>query len=166
MDKIDFTFTAHRESETDQLGKVLASTLPNGSVVALNGTLGAGKTRLVRAIAEASGVPRETVSSPTFVLIHEYDEGDRPIYHFDTYRLKNEEEFLELGPDDYFDGEGISLIEWADRIAGVLPDQRIEIEILLSDEETREFRIAFHGFPESLQNSFMENARTEGLVLN
>lgn len=164
MDKIDFTLIAHNESETDRLGKVLASVLPNGSVVALNGTLGAGKTRLVRAIAEASGVDQETVSSPTFVLIHEY-EGNRPIYHFDTYRLKTEDEFLELGPDDYFDGDGISLIEWADRIPDVLPDQRLEIDILIPDEHTREFRITFRDLPDPLRDSFQKTAASEALEL-
>ncbi len=131
-------------AETDRLGQVLARNLPDGSVVALIGTLGAGKTRLVQAVAEASGVASGTVSSPTFVLLHEY-EGDRPIYHFDAYRLACAEDFLRLGPDDYFESDGLTFVEWADRFLDVLPDERVEIHIEILDEQKREFRVAAWG---------------------
>ncbi len=127
-------------AETDRLGQVLARNLPDGSVVALIGTLGAGKTRLVQAVAEASGVASGTVSSPSFFLLPEY-EGDRPIYHFDAYRLASEEDFLRLGPDDYFEGDGLTFVEWADRFPAVLPAERLEIRIEILDEQGREFRL-------------------------
>ena len=127
------------------MGAKLAELLPDGSVVALIGTLGAGKTRLVQAVAEASGVPKNTVSSPTFVLIHEYEDGERPIYHFDAYRLEKESEFQALGADEYFDGFGLSFVEWADRVAGAIPPEHVRIEIEILSNEQRQFVISAIG---------------------
>lgn len=137
-----FTLTANNEHDTDRLGAALASELPPGTVVALIGTLGAGKTRLVQAVAAAVGVPRGVVTSPTFVLVNEYTGGRLPIYHFDTYRLKDDDEFLNLGPDEYFDSSGLTFVEWADRVADLLPAARIEIAIEVTGETSREFRVA------------------------
>ncbi|MDR0336889.1 MAG: tRNA (adenosine(37)-N6)-threonylcarbamoyltransferase complex ATPase subunit type 1 TsaE [Planctomycetaceae bacterium] len=132
-------------SATDYLGSLLAETLPNGSVVALIGTLGSGKTRLVQSVAEYSGVEQGSVSSPTFVLLHEYDGHHRPIYHFDTYRLANKEEFLQLSPDDYFEGNGITFIEWADKFPEILPKERLEIQIEIINNTTRCFHLTAFG---------------------
>lgn len=140
----EFQFQADNEAETFRLGAALARHLPNGSVVALIGTLGAGKTRLVQAIAEGCGVGRRDVVSPTFVLVHEYP-GDRMLYHMDAYRLKDEDEFLELGPEEYFEGDGITLIEWADRVEGCLPRQRLEVRIEVTGSETRSFQLVAWG---------------------
>lgn len=134
-------FTAHNEQETDRLGAALAAVLPRGTVIGLVGTLGAGKTRLVQAVAAALGVPRANVTSPTFVLVNEYTGGRLPIYHFDTYRLKDDDEFLNLGPDEYFDGEGLTFVEWADRVEGMLPTERVEIAIEPTGESVRQFSI-------------------------
>ena len=129
--------TAQNESETDIVGKKICDILPSKCIVALIGTLGAGKTRLVQAIAKAVEIDPTGVSSPTYVLIHEY-QGEIPIFHFDVYRLKNEEEFLQLGPEEYFDREGLSLIEWGDRVESVLPPHyTVRIEIV--NETTRRF---------------------------
>jgi tRNA threonylcarbamoyladenosine biosynthesis protein TsaE len=136
-----FTFTAHNEHNTDRLGAALAGVLPPGTVVALIGTLGAGKTRLVQAVAAAVGLPRANVTSPTFVLVNEYTGGRLPIYHFDTYRLKDDDEFLNLGPDEYFDSDGVTFVEWADRVADLLPAERLEITIEVTGETTRRFSI-------------------------
>lgn len=133
-------YKAKNESQTARLGAALADALPNGTTVSLCGTLGAGKTRLVQAIAAASGVAPKTVVSPTFVLIQEY-EGRRPIYHIDAYRLADEDEFLQLGPEEYFDGEGLTLVEWADRVEICMPRDRIEIHIEVTGETTREFKV-------------------------
>jgi tRNA threonylcarbamoyladenosine biosynthesis protein TsaE len=129
---------------TENVGRLLAEHLPNGSVVALIGTLGAGKTKLVQAVAKYTGIEEETVSSPTFVLLHEYD-GDRPIYHFDAYRLESEREFRRLSPDDYFEGTGLTFIEWADKFPNVLPSNYLEIRIEMVSETKRRFHLSAHG---------------------
>lgn len=131
-------------SGTLRLGRILAETLPDGAVVALIGTLGAGKTRLVRAVAEYGGVESAAVSSPTFVLLHEY-EGDRPIYHFDAYRLADAGEFRRLGPDEYFEAGGLTFVEWADKFPEVLPDNRLEIVIEIVGESGRRFTVTAFG---------------------
>ena len=140
----NFGLLAHSLEETDCFGRLLAERLPDGAVVALIGTLGAGKTRLVQAVAEASGVPKGVVSSPTFVLLHEYD-GKRPIYHFDAYRLADTDEFRRLGPDDYFEGNGLTFVEWADKFPTILPDERLEIRITVRNGEARRFDITGFG---------------------
>jgi tRNA threonylcarbamoyladenosine biosynthesis protein TsaE len=140
----NLVYTAADESATTALGSALAEVLPGGSTVALSGTLGAGKTRLVQAIAEALGVDRLTVVSPTFVLIQEYT-GRRKIYHFDAYRLKDLDEFLALGPEEYFDSDGLVLIEWADRVADGLPAEFLSIDISVTGENERRFKISAKG---------------------
>ncbi len=135
------TFNAKNEFDTERLGAALAAALPHGTVVGLIGPLGAGKTRLVQAAAKAVGVPVGTVTSPTFVLVNEYRGGRLPIYHFDTYRLKDEDEFYALGPEEYFDSNGITFVEWADRFPKVLPAERIEIVIEVTGETERRITI-------------------------
>ncbi|HEV3417151.1 MAG TPA: tRNA (adenosine(37)-N6)-threonylcarbamoyltransferase complex ATPase subunit type 1 TsaE [Pirellulales bacterium] len=136
----DFVIDASDEAATVALGKALAECLPQRAVIALVGTLGTGKTRLVQAIAEAAGIDPRDVISPTFVLIHEY-RGRLPIYHFDVYRLRDEDEFLQLGPEEYFDREGWTFIEWADRVENCLPPERLEIRIEPTGASSRRFQI-------------------------
>lgn len=131
-------FEAHQESDTDRLGRALAEVLPDRGVVGLCGTLGAGKTRLVQALAEACGIDRREVASPTFVLIQEY-QGSRTVYHFDAYRVQNEDEFRALGPEEYFERPALVLIEWADRVSACLPPERLEIEIEITGDTSRRF---------------------------
>ena len=138
----EFSFLAASEEETLRLGKLLADLLPAGTVVALVGTLGAGKTRLVQSVAVALGVPREEVTSPTFVLVNEYIGGRLPVYHFDAYRLRDEDEFLELGPEEYFDGAGLTFVEWADRVENCLPRDYLRIVIEVTGETQRKFTIS------------------------
>jgi tRNA threonylcarbamoyladenosine biosynthesis protein TsaE len=135
-----FTFDAIDESATAALGAALAEVLPAGTTVALCGTLGAGKTRLVQAIAQSLGIDRHNVVSPTFVLVQEH-HGRRPIYHVDTYRLRDEDEFLALGPEEFFDSDALVLIEWADRVQDCLPEERIDIRIEVTGPQSRHFEI-------------------------
>jgi tRNA threonylcarbamoyladenosine biosynthesis protein TsaE len=139
-----FIYHAVDESATAALGSVLGELLPDGTTVALCGTLGAGKTRLVQAIAQAAGIDSRSVVSPTFVLIQEY-HGRRSIYHLDAYRVGDEDEFLQLGPDDYFESDGLTLVEWADRVPGCLPRDRIEIHIEVTGIQSRRFEITATG---------------------
>jgi tRNA threonylcarbamoyladenosine biosynthesis protein TsaE len=122
---------------TLEIGRALGRACAGGLVIALIGPLGAGKTQLVRGIAEGLDVsdPR-VVSSPTFVLIQEYT-GRIPIYHFDTYRLGSSDQFAALGPEEYFFGDGVSIVEWADRVAECLPSERLEIRIEVYPESQR-----------------------------
>ncbi len=139
-----FTYDAADEAATERLGMALAKWLPEGSVVALDGPLGAGKTRLVQAIAGACGVARALVVSPTFVLVHEY-QGSRPIIHIDAYRLRDEDDFLQLGADEYFGPPNLVLVEWASRVAGCLPAERLAIAISVLGEHARQFNVAGGG---------------------
>mgnify|MGYP003310801328 FL=1 len=139
------SFVAQDLSDTDRLGATLAQVLPASSVVSLVGTLGAGKTYLVQSLASALGVARESVVSPTFVLCQEY-QGSKKIVHVDAYRLRDEDEFLELGPQEWFESEGLTLIEWADRVESCLPVERLEIRIEVLPADARQFEMhAFGG---------------------
>ena len=122
--------------DTDSLGVYLAGQLPARATIALTGTLGAGKTRLAQAIATACGVPADLVTSPTFVLCQVY-HAERTLYHLDTYRLTDSDEFLELGVDEMFASDALVLVEWADRVADCLPSSRLEIHLEILTDTTR-----------------------------
>jgi tRNA threonylcarbamoyladenosine biosynthesis protein TsaE len=140
-----FTIDLLDLSGTTAFGRRLGNFLFPGAVVALIGPLGAGKTHLVRAIAEGLDIPdSRVVSSPTFVLIQEY-AARLPIYHFDAYRLRSEAEFLDLGVHEYFEGSGVCLIEWADRVAGCLPAAHLSIELQVKGETARRAIVAGYG---------------------
>jgi tRNA threonylcarbamoyladenosine biosynthesis protein TsaE len=126
-------------------GRRLGTLLFPGAVVALVGPLGAGKTHLARAIAEGLGIAdSRVVTSPTFVLIQEY-EARLPVYHFDAYRLRTEAEFFDLGVHEYFEGTGVCLVEWADRVPACLPDHFLKIHIVPTGETTRQIKVESHG---------------------
>ena len=128
---------------TAALARALAGALvarPAGAVVALNGPLGAGKTRFVRELAAALGVNPDEVASPTFVLLHEY-AGVRPIFHCDAYRLRSVRELWELGVEEMFDSAAIVLIEWADRVAEALPADYLEVCIEVTGDTSRRFTL-------------------------
>ena len=122
---------------TEALGRRLGELLFPGAVVALVGPLGAGKTQLVRAVAVGLGVRDPgLVTSPTFVLIQEYD-ARLPVYHFDAYRLRGEAEFFDLGAHEYFEGGGVCLVEWADRVPGSLPREHLAVRLEITGETSR-----------------------------
>lgn len=130
------------EQETERVGQALAALVKPGDVVGLIGTLGAGKTRMTRALAEALGVDPAAIASPTFVLIHEYT-ATMPVYHFDTYRLSGPDEFAALGPDEYFEGDGVCVVEWADRVLDQLPARAWLITIEPTEAESRQVVVRF-----------------------
>jgi tRNA threonylcarbamoyladenosine biosynthesis protein TsaE len=130
---------------TQALGQQLGRLLFPGAVVALVGSLGAGKTHLARAIAEGLEVPdSRVVTSPTFVLIQEYT-GRLPIYHFDAYRLNGVVPFADLGVHEYLEGEGVCLIEWADRVAACLPEEYLQVSLRVTGATMREAIIEAKG---------------------
>jgi len=147
---IDNAVDLASEAETERLGRAVAEAARPGTVIGLVGGLGAGKTRLVRAVAESLGVDPAAISSPTFVLIHEYD-GRIPVYHFDVYRLKSPAEFEDLGLSEYWDGGGLCLVEWADRVRRLLPEDAWTVAIEQVPEAGPEARRVWIGPPAARQ---------------
>lgn len=140
-----FTYYSQHEEDTDSLGKLLAAYLLPGSVLTLDGDLGAGKTRFSQGFARAIGI-QEYVNSPTFTIIKEYEGAKIPFYHMDMYRI-SQEEADELGLEDYFYGTGVTLIEWSSLIEDLLPPERLAITISLQGDQTRVFHLTPYGDP-------------------
>ncbi|MCL6471468.1 MAG: tRNA (adenosine(37)-N6)-threonylcarbamoyltransferase complex ATPase subunit type 1 TsaE [Firmicutes bacterium] len=139
------SIVSHSSEETWELARKLAPTLSKGDLISLTGDLGAGKTVFTQGVAAGLGIV-EPVTSPTFTIIKEYDEGVFPLYHFDVYRLSSPDELEELGFDEYFYGDGITIVEWGDKIEELLPDVRLEVRILrLIDESYRRIEINPYG---------------------
>ncbi|MFO0794946.1 MAG: tRNA (adenosine(37)-N6)-threonylcarbamoyltransferase complex ATPase subunit type 1 TsaE [Candidatus Brocadiaceae bacterium] len=140
-----FIFKSKGAHETIVLGIKLGELLSPGHVVALVGELGAGKTTLVKGIVQGLGVKdKRTVKSPTFSLVHTY-EGRMPIYHFDAYRLEGDYEMFALGSDEMIYGDGVSLIEWADRVSGCLPQEYLKITLTLVSDNERYVELEGYG---------------------
>lgn len=123
------------EAETERLGRALAAVAAPDTVIALVGALGAGKTRLARAIAEALGVDPEAIGSPTFVLHHVYEGGRLVVHHFDAYRLRDPSEFEAIGAAESFRDGGLALVEWADRVADLIPSDAWWIRLALDPDD-------------------------------
>lgn len=129
--------------ETESIAKRFAKKLSKGSVVSLVGELGSGKTTFVKGMAMGLGTKNPTlVTSPTFILIVEY-EGVTPLYHFDLYRIHHEQELEGLGLDEYFEGEGVSVVEWGNRFPHWLPPSALTVMLEAVDETTRKIVLPF-----------------------
>ena len=128
-------------AETRALGEKLASRLKAGDVVVLEGELGAGKSELARGIARGLGVT-ETVTSPSFTILNVYESGRCPLYHFDWYRLESEEELYELGMDEYLGGDGIAVVEWAERCPDAVPENVLRILLEVTGGESRRITVS------------------------
>jgi len=139
---LDVTVTLADPAATDAFGTRLAAILRPGDVIALEGPLGSGKTALARAAIRALTDPAEEVPSPTFTLVQTYESEQGPLYHFDLYRLEAPDQAVELGIDDAF-AEGISLVEWPDRLGGYLPRRHLKITLAAgADKDSRVARIS------------------------
>ncbi len=137
MKVVKDTYQTHSPKETQTIGQQIGETLKAGDVVALVGDLGAGKTCLTQGIARGARIAsHEVVNSPSYTLINEY-AGEIPIYHIDLYRLPGHGEIVNLGLEEYLEGNGICIIEWADRMANLLPANHIQITMSWVDESTR-----------------------------
>lgn len=128
------SYVIQSEKETLDIARLFAKTLKKSDVVAFYGALGAGKTTFIRGIIQSLTTPDVDVPSPTFTLVQTYDAARFPIHHFDMYRLKNETEAYELGIEDAF-ADGVSLIEWPERVASLLPRRHIRVEIQIKKQK-------------------------------
>jgi len=121
-------YISHSEYETEQIGASLAASLTPGSVIALSGNLGAGKTAFARGLAAALGYTGY-VNSPTFTIVNEYLSGQMPIFHFDLYRLDDADSVIDIGWDDYVNRDGICIVEWSERALELFPKGTIYVNI-------------------------------------
>tara|TARA_R100001143_G_scaffold61071_2_gene61211 strand:+ start:42613 stop:43026 length:414 start_codon:yes stop_codon:yes gene_type:complete len=134
-------FQSDSPDQTIEIAKDFSKRVKAGDVICLRGELGAGKTHFVRGFVQGFGFSGNEVSSPTFTVINEYI-GELSIYHFDCYRLEHYSEAVEIGAEDYFYGDGITIIEWPDKISELLPNDSLNISIQVLSENKRE--IIFH----------------------
>lgn len=141
-----FCFHSNSEADTEQFALQLANHLTPGFVIALDGQLGAGKTRFSRALCKALGADETQVNSPTFVLLQLYTDGRIPVAHFDTWRLTDSDEFLAIGCEEYLHSpHWLSLVEWASRVHEILPADHLKISILHADTNSRTFELTASG---------------------
>ena len=141
-------FIVRTEEDTINLGKKIGEKLKKGDVVALDGSLAAGKTYLTKGIAKGLGI-QEDITSPTFTLISEYS-GRFNLYHIDVYRLEGVEDFLDLGTEEMLYGDGVCVIEWSKKVKQVLPKNTIYIDIMVNDDNSRKIIINSKDFREDL----------------
>jgi tRNA threonylcarbamoyladenosine biosynthesis protein TsaE len=130
------TFISNSPAETEEFGRRFAKKVEAGSVLALKGELGAGKTQFTKGFVAGMG-SRVAVTSPTFTIVHEYPGGRLPVYHFDFFRLQDRQSVARLGLDDYFFGDGVSIIEWADRFPDLVPEEAHWISFEIKSENAR-----------------------------
>ena len=130
------TFISNSPAETEAIGRQLAERIDVGAVLALKGELGSGKTLFVKGLVAGLGSSAD-VTSPTFTIAHEYRGGRLPVYHFDFFRLEDSQSLAQLGLDDYFFGDGLSVIEWADRFPEFIPEQARRISFEIKSETQR-----------------------------
>ena len=139
---MDYKITTKDEMDTLELAQNIESEKFPNMVICLNGELGTGKTVFAKGFAQALGI-EETITSPTFNIVKEYDTGELPLYHMDVYRLEDNKD--NIGIKDYFNKGGITIIEWADMIEDELPEERLDINFRFVDENTRILIFKPHG---------------------
>ena len=132
-------YLSHSEDETQKIGFEVAQKIKKGDVISLTGSLGAGKTVFAKGFAKQLGIG-EAIVSPTFTLVQEYD-GRMKMYHLDLYRLSGEDEFESMGGEDFLYSDGVTLIEWSEKIESMLPDDTIYVKITINEDLTRTIEI-------------------------
>ena len=139
---MDYKYSSSSEEDTMELAQNIESEKFPNMVICLDGELGSGKTIFVKGFAGALGID-ENITSPTFNLIKEYENGEMPLYHMDMYRLEGKAE--NIGIEDYFTKDGVSIIEWSEMIEDILPEERLDIKIKVVDENKRVLTLIPHG---------------------
>ena len=139
---MDYKITSRSIEDTMELAENIESEKFPGMIICLDGELGSGKTVFVKGFAKSLGID-ENITSPTFNIVKEYNLGEMPLYHMDVYRLESDDE--SIGFNDYFNSEGISIIEWSELIEDILPDERLDIKFKVIDENTRIIKLTPHG---------------------
>ena len=150
----DFDFKSNNEINTKNFAKKLASKLQIGDIIVLSGELGSGKTKFTEGILEYFNLQDE-ISSPTFTIVNEYHSNNLPIYHFDVYRLEDENEFIEIGGEEYFD-KGICIIEWGEMIENLLPNEYIKISFCKDNDNENLRNLHIQTFGKKFDKYFME----------
>lgn len=133
MIKLDYKYTSKGVEDTMELAENIESEKFPGMIICLEGELGSGKTVFVKGFAKSLGI-EETITSPTFTLVKEYQTSEMPLFHMDVYRIDNPDS---LGLSDYFNKKAITIIEWSDLVQDYLPEERLEIKFKIIDEDTR-----------------------------
>ena len=145
---------------TLKIGRAIARNAKKGDIICLFGNLGSGKTVLAKGIAEGLGIKASEIVSPTFILIHGYEKAKLPLYHFDFYRLRSVKDILDLGYEEFFFGQGISVVEWADRLKTLLPQAHLAIKLSVKGHNSRLFEFKAKGSRyEELLRKINENIR-------
>lgn len=139
---MDYKITSRSIEDTMELAENIESEKFPGMIICLDGELGSGKTVFVKGFAKSLGI-EENITSPTFNIVKEYNIGEMPLYHMDVYRLEEDDE--SIGFQDYFNGGGITIIEWSELIEDSLPDERLDIKFKVIDEDTRVIKLTPHG---------------------
>jgi len=138
------TFISNSPAETEAIGRQLAKDVEAASVLGLKGELGSGKTLFTKGLVVGLG-SSAAITSPTFTIVHEYQGGRLPVYHFDFFRLENRESAVRLGLEDYFFSDGVSVIEWADRFPDLIPEHARWISFEIKSERQRIITLLDHG---------------------
>jgi tRNA threonylcarbamoyladenosine biosynthesis protein TsaE len=156
-----FKIVSKSAEQTFMIGEALGRLLKQGDIICLTGDLGAGKTAFTKGIGKGLEI-KEFITSPTYTIINEY-EGTLPLYHFDVYRLEGVEEMLELGYEEYFYGDGAVVVEWADIVKDIIPQERLWITIVKGrEEDVRE--IIFDASGDRYQNIVKELEQNADIV--
>ncbi|MCI5830247.1 MAG: tRNA (adenosine(37)-N6)-threonylcarbamoyltransferase complex ATPase subunit type 1 TsaE [Treponema sp.] len=137
---MDFLFHTSTAEQTIELGCKIGSMLKAGDVIAMTGTLAAGKTTITKGIAQSLGI-KDNITSPTFCLISEYEGTKMPLYHMDVYRLEGAEDFINLGVEEMLYGRGVCIIEWSEKVQSELPKKTIYMKITPAEDGTRTIEI-------------------------
>ena len=139
---MDYKFTSRSEQDTMELAENIESEKFPGMVICLDGELGSGKTVFVKGFAQSLGIT-ENVTSPTFTIVKEYENGEVPLYHMDVYRIEEADSTIAF--NDYFNSDGVTIIEWSELIADKLPEERLDIKFKVVNENTRVLVLKPHG---------------------